>query len=86
MTKLIRIIKVIKGKYIQDGLSRNRDDFCCRCINKCHWSKTCRTVKHQCKIHKEYVEGKEKEVNFNKIEPKNNTTNFKVFDFVKETI
>lgn len=71
------------GIYIQEGPSRNRDDFCYRCKKKGHWSKTCRTPEHLCKRHKTSIEGKEKEVNFNEIEPKNDTTYLKAINFVE---
>ena len=35
-----------------------------------------------CKRYKASVEGKEKEVNFNEIEPKDNTTCLEVADFI----
>jgi len=36
-----------------------------------------------CKIYKTSIKGKEKEVNFNEIEPDNNTTYLKAADFVE---
>ncbi|KAK2389607.1 hypothetical protein QL285_063285 [Trifolium repens] len=68
-----------KGKYIQEGPSRNHDNLCFRCGKNGHWAKTCKTPEHLCKRYRASVEGKEKEVNFNEIEPKNDTTDDKNF-------
>jgi hypothetical protein len=75
-----------KGKNIQEGPSRNHDDRCYRCGKKGHWSKACRTPEYLCKRYKESVDGKEKEVNFNEIEPKNDTTCLEAADFIGEDI
>ena len=76
-----------KGKPIQEGPSRNRGDFCYRCGKKGHWSRTCRTPEYLCKRYKASVEekGKENEVNFNEIEPENDTTYLEAADFVEGT-
>jgi len=71
-----------KGKYIQECPSRNHDDFCYRCRKKGLWFKTCRTPEYMCKRYKASVAGKEKEVNLNEIEPKDNTTCLGATDFV----
>ncbi|XP_058748642.1 uncharacterized protein LOC131621621 [Vicia villosa] len=71
-----------KGKYIQEGPSRNYEDICYRCGKKGHWSKVCRTPEHLCKRPMAYVEEKGKEVNFNEIELRNNNTYFETADFV----
>ncbi|CAJ2641347.1 unnamed protein product [Trifolium pratense] len=73
-----------KGKYIQEGPSRNRDDICFRCGKNGHWSKTCRTPEHLCKKYRASVEEKGKEVNFNEVEPNNDTTYLEAADFVEE--
>ncbi|XP_058773116.1 uncharacterized protein LOC131647219 [Vicia villosa] len=71
-----------KGKYIQEGPSRNYEDICYRCGKKGRWSKMCRTPEHLCKRPMAYAEEKRKEVNFNEIEPRNNNTYFETADFV----
>ncbi|KAK2390680.1 hypothetical protein QL285_064199 [Trifolium repens] len=70
-----------KGKYIQEGPSRNRDNFCFRCGKKGHWSKTCRTPEHLCKRYMVSVE--ENGVNFNEIEPNNDTAYLEAADFIE---
>ncbi|XP_058753390.1 uncharacterized protein LOC131626587 [Vicia villosa] len=72
-----------KGKYIQEGPSRNYEDVCFRCGKKGHWSKVCRTPDHLCKRQMASVEEKGKEVNFNEIEPSNDNTCFETADFVE---
>ncbi|XP_058745809.1 uncharacterized protein LOC131618654 [Vicia villosa] len=71
-----------KGKYIQEGPSRNYEDICYRCGKTGHWSKVCRTLEHLCKRQMAYVEEKGKEVNYNEIEPINDNTYFETADFV----
>ncbi|XP_058774834.1 uncharacterized protein LOC131649108 [Vicia villosa] len=71
-----------KGKYIQEGPSRNYEDICYKCGKKGYWSKVCRTPEHLCKRQMAYVEEKGKEVNFNEIERKNDNTYFETADFV----
>jgi hypothetical protein len=73
-----------KGKYIQEGPTRNHDNLCFRCGKNGHWAKTCKTPEHLCKRYKASGEGKEKEVNFNEIEPKNDTTYLEAADFIEE--
>ncbi|KAK2372658.1 hypothetical protein QL285_073772 [Trifolium repens] len=73
-----------KGKYIQEGPSRNHDNLCFRCGKNGHWAKTCKTPEHLCKRYKASGEGKGKEVNFNEIEPKNDTTYLEAADFIEE--
>jgi len=77
----IGLIK-ISVLWVQEGPSRNNDDLCYRRRKKGHWSKTCRTPEYLCKRYKASVEGKEKELNFNEIEPKDNTTCLEAADFV----
>ncbi|XP_058783471.1 uncharacterized protein LOC131658159 [Vicia villosa] len=72
-----------KGKYIQEGPSRNYEDICYRCGKKGYWSKVCRTPEHLCKRQMAYVEEKGKEVNFNEIEPRNDNTYLKLLTLLE---
>ncbi|MCI61922.1 UDP-glucose flavonoid 3-O-glucosyltransferase 3-like, partial [Trifolium medium] len=65
------------------GPSRNHDDVCFRFGKNGHWANTCKTPEHLCKRYKAFVEGKEKEVNVNEIEPKNDTTYLEAADFIE---
>ncbi|KAL3649032.1 hypothetical protein CASFOL_005435 [Castilleja foliolosa] len=74
-----------KGKKIQDGSWKHNDNLCYRCGKKGHWSKTCRTPEYLCKRYKASVEEKgkekEKEVNFNKHEPEDDSVYLEAADF-----
>ncbi|XP_033140620.1 uncharacterized protein LOC103828194 [Brassica rapa] len=61
--KWVRSEQVSKGKKTQGDTTQKRETVCYRCGCKGHWSRTCRTPPHLCKLYQESTEGKVKEVN-----------------------
>ncbi|ESQ50309.1 hypothetical protein EUTSA_v10002286mg, partial [Eutrema salsugineum] len=61
--KWVRSEQTSKGKEPQTNITQKREDVCYRCGSKGHWSRTCQTPPHLCKLFQESVKGKGKEVN-----------------------
>jgi len=61
--KWVRPGQVSKGKETQEDTTQKRETVCYRCGCKGHWSRTCRTPSHLCKLYQESTKGKAKEVN-----------------------
>ncbi|WZY89870.1 hypothetical protein YC2023_046605 [Brassica napus] len=61
--KWVRSEQVSKGKETQGDTTQKRETVCYRCGCKGHWSRTCRTPPHLCKLYQESTKGKAKEVN-----------------------
>ncbi|XP_013617042.1 PREDICTED: uncharacterized protein LOC106323470 [Brassica oleracea var. oleracea] len=61
--KWVRSEQVSKGKATQKDTTQKRGTVCYRCGCKAHWSRTCRTPPHLCKLYQESTKGKAKEVN-----------------------
>lgn len=56
--------KTPKGKEHQGDSTQKHENVCYRCRSNGHWSRTCRTPPHVCKLYQDYAKGKWKEVNF----------------------
>ncbi|XP_022573902.2 crooked neck-like protein 1 [Brassica napus] len=61
--KWVRSEQVSKGKETQEDTTQKRGTVCYRCGCKGHWSRTCRTPLHLCKLYQESKKSKAKEVN-----------------------
>ncbi|KAL0760371.1 hypothetical protein Bca101_076521 [Brassica carinata] len=61
--KWVRSGQVSKGKETQEDTTQKRETVCYRCGCKGHWSRTCRTPPHLCKLYQESTKDKAKEVN-----------------------
>ncbi|XP_048609185.1 uncharacterized protein LOC125584547 [Brassica napus] len=61
--KWVRPGQVSKGKETQEDTTQKRETVCYRCGCEGHWSRTCRTPSHLCKLYHESTKGKAKEVN-----------------------
>ena len=80
--KWIRPEQSFQGKEIQENTTPKREGICYRCGSKGHWSRVCRTPPHLCKLYKESLKGKGKEVNLN--ENLEGTTYLDSSDFANE--
>ncbi|XP_048600359.1 uncharacterized protein LOC125593419 [Brassica napus] len=61
--KWVRSEQPHKGKETEEDTTKKSETVCYRCGCKGHWSRTCRTPPHLCKLYQESIKGKAKEVN-----------------------
>lgn len=80
--KWVRSEESPKGKEIQGNSTLKRENICFRCGSKGHWAHICRTPPHLCKLYKESLKGKGKEVNFT--EQPEGTTHLEASDFASD--